>query len=1147
MKRFCHLHCHTQYSLLDGAANVGALVSQAKVLGMEALAITDHGNMFGVPHFVAEAKRQGVKPIIGCEFYVCDDMLGRGDKRRYHQLLLAKDEEGYKNLVKLCSLGYTDGYYYKPRIDKKRIRQYASGLIGTTCCLAAEVPRAILHQGEEAAERVFLSWLAIFGRDNYCVELQRHGLKEQDQCNEVLVKWSRKHGVRMIATNDVHYVRQEDSKAHDVLLCLQTGSDLDDPKRMRFDNDQFFLKSPKQMAELFADVPEAISNTVKLADEIEEFELERELVLPAFEVPAGFDSQFAYLRDLVLQGAEELVGGGDVSFKERLEYELGIIRRLGFSGYFLIVCDLVRKARELDVLVGPGRGSVAGSLVAYCLGITTINPLVYDLIFERFLNPDRVSMPDIDLDFEDKGREHLIEYLVERYGEKQVAQIITFGRMAAKTAIRDVARVLGVPLKRANYLAKLVPEQPGITFEEAFKEVPELAAFYKDRDSQEGRVLGMGTSLEGCVRHTGIHAAGVIIGRGDLTDYIPVCTHKKSDLLATQYAGEYLEGMGMLKVDVLGLKTLSVERTAVEWVKKNHGVAIDLARLGLDDAKTFELFQRGDTVGVFQFESEGMRKWLRKLRPTHIEDLIAMNALYRPGPMQFIPNFIDRKHGRERVTYPHKLLEDLLRPTYGIMVYQEQIMKAAQLIAGYTLAQADVLRSVMGKKKVKEMAKHRVIFIKKAQELHGMSEGKAVEIFDMMEKFSRYGFNRSHSVAYGLIAYQTGFLKANYGVEFMAGLVTHSQDNIDKVAFFIQEVRRMGISMLGPDVNVSDVYFTPSKNSLRFGLAAIKDVGEGAVRLMIEERERGGAFADVYDFTRRMAGKKINKKVIERLAMVGAFDGFKPFFHRKQYLFALEHDSNLIERSLNDAKKRHRAKGSSQLSLFVSEPEAVYHFSPKAPECDPYTQLEKLSIEKELMGFYVSGHPLDEFRGSLSVLCNTNTQGVFGRRRRVCLSGVVVDVKKRQNKRGGYFGGFVIEDYKGSLDFQLFGEKFSRYEDVLKEGELVCVEGMVQERYGQQDVWQLAVDKVELLEVVVKRYTKGVSVIMRASDVDGKFIDGLERVLGKCPGSCRVEVCLVEKEGGVMVRGLCMRYKVSLGREFFKGLRALGVGYELVR
>lgn len=1146
MSKFCHLHCHTQYSLLDGAANVGGLIGEAKVLGMDAIAITDHGNMFGVPHFVAEAKRQGVKPIIGCEFYVCDDMTGRGDKTRYHQLLLAKNEEGYRHLVKLCSLGYIEGYYYKPRIDKKHIRKYASGLIGTTCCLAAEVPRAILHQGEEAAEQVFLSWLEIFGREHYYIELQRHGIKEQDVCNEVLCKWAKKHDVRMIATNDVHYVRQEDSGAHDVLLCLQTGSDLDDPKRMRFDNDQFFLKSPKQMAELFADVPEAIGNTVALADGIEEISLDRELVLPAFPLPDGFSSQAAYLRDLTLKGAQRLEGSVDAAFKERLEHELKVINKLGLAGYFLIVWDLVRKARALDVLVGPGRGSVAGSLVAYCLGITTINPLVYDLIFERFLNDERFSMADIDLDFEDSGRERLIGYLVEKYGSDHVAQIITFGSMGAKTVIRDVARVLKLPLKRADYLAKLVPDQPGVTLAEAFEQSAELAAFAKDVDGEEGRVLVMSRPLEGCVRHTGVHAAGVIIARDKLIAYLPVCRDKKSSLLLTQYAGEYIEGMGLLKMDILGLKTLSVIRTAIAWVRRRYGVGIDVDKLDLDDAKTFALFQGGDTVGVFQFESEGMRKWLRKLRPTHIEDLIAMNALYRPGPMQFIPNFIDRKHGREEVTYPHKLLEELLRPTSGIMVYQEQIMKAAQLIAGYTLAQADVLRYAMGKKKVKEMAKHRTIFIKKAKEIHGIDEAKAVEIFDMMEKFSGYGFNRSHSVAYGLIAYQTGFLKANYSVEFMAGLLTHSQDNIDKVAFFIQEAKRMGISILGPDVNVSDVYFTPSKHGLRFGLAAIKDVGEAAVRLIIGEREQGGGFKDLYDFTKRMAGERINRKVVERLAMVGAFDCFKPFLHRRQYVYAPEGEDSLIERSMGVAKKGYDARHSGQVSLFASEAGGGYCARPSVRSCTPYTEGERLGMEKEFMGFYVSGHPLDEFKEVLRVFCNTNTQAVFrGGGRKVCVAGVVVGVKRRQNKQGGYYGSFVIEDYKGSLSFQLFRERFGRYEALLKEGNVVCVKGMVQERYGQEGVWQLVVEQVELMDEVVRRYTKGVCISVGVQRVDEGFVERLEGVLKEHSGGCKLEVCVVEEKREVCM--LSQDYKVGLGRGFFEALRSLGVSYELRR
>src|SRR3569832_1152202 len=708
MNSFCHLHCHTQYSLLDGAAHIRNLVDKAQRLDMNALAITDHGNMFGVPHFVAAANRVGIKPIIGCEFYVASDMHNRKDKTRYHQVLLAKNEMGYKNLSTLCSLGFLEGYYYKPRIDKHLIKQHAGGLMATTCCLAGEVSLTFLCLGEAAAEEHFLEWLDIFGEDYY-IELQRHGIKAQSQCNEVLLRWSKKHQVKVIATNDVHYVDQQDSTAQDILLCLQTGKDYTDPNRMRFENDQFFLKSPQEMGALFADVPEALANTQEIAEKVQPISLERDVLLPLFHVPKGFATQDAYLRHLAFQGAKQRYGMLTQALEERIHYELNVIQAMGFPGYFLIVQDFVNAARQLGVLVGPGRGSVAGSVVAYCIGITNIDPIHYNLLFERFLNPERVSMPDIDIDFDDEGRQKVIDYVVDKYGKKQVAHIITFGSMGAKSSIRDVARVLGLSLDKANQMARLVPEKPGTTLAKAFAEVPELAALKENLTAPEGRVLSLAETLEGSARHTGLHAAGIIFAPDDLIRYIPVKSDKNSDLLVTQYDGSIVESVGMLKMDFLGLKTLSIIKNVLSLIEKNHGKHIDIDTICLEDRKTFDLYQRGDTVATFQFESEGMRQWLTKLKPSNIEDLIAMNALYRPGPMQFIPNFVARNHGHEKIVYVHPLLKDILKNTYGIMVYQEQVMQTAQIIAGYTLGGADLLRKAMGKKQVEEMAKQKDI------------------------------------------------------------------------------------------------------------------------------------------------------------------------------------------------------------------------------------------------------------------------------------------------------------------------------------------------------------------------------------------------------------------------------------------------------
>ncbi|MBL4715764.1 MAG: DNA polymerase III subunit alpha, partial [Bacteroidia bacterium] len=778
MPEFSHLHVHTYYSMLDGATDIGALFKKVKDNGMPAIAITDHGNMFGVPKFTSEAKKHGIKPIIGCEFYLApNDCTDKKDKTRYHQILLAKNEIGYKNLAKLSSIGFKDGFYYKPRIDKTILKKYKEGLIATTCCLQGQVPRTIIDKGEDEAEKVFKEWLDIFG-DDYYLELQRHGIKDQDTVNEVLVRWSKKYGVKLIATNDVHYLDIKDSEAQDILLCLQTGKDYDDPKRMKFDGDQFYLKTREEMEELFSDLPEALDNTSEIVSKIDTPDLKRDVLMPVFKLPEGFASEDDYLKHLTFEGAKRKYGEITQDIIDRLELELGIIKDMGFAGYFLIVQDFIAAAKQLNVMVGPGRGSAAGSAVAYSIDITNIDPIKYNLLFERFLNPERVSMPDIDIDFDDEGRQKVIDYVVDKYGKDNVAQIITYGTMAGRSAIRDVARVLKLPLSEADRLAKLVPAGPGgMNLEKAYKEVKELAEAYGSPDELVKRTLNFAQVLENTPRHTGIHAAGVIIAPGDLTEYIPVCTSKDADLVVTQYEGKEVEDFGMLKMDFLGLKTLSIIKDAVVDVKRNRGVEIDIDKIPLDDKKTYELYQRGDTIGTFQFESEGMRGYLKDLKPTDLEDLIAMNALYRPGPMDYIPEFIDRKHGRKEVEYPHEWLKDLLKHTYGIMVYQEQIMQAAQIMAGYSLGAADVLRRAMGKKKPEVMEQQKVIFTAGAKE-KGVDEKVAIEVFNMMEKFAAYGFNRSHSAAYSVVAYQTAYLKANYPGEYMAAVLTHNMNDI---------------------------------------------------------------------------------------------------------------------------------------------------------------------------------------------------------------------------------------------------------------------------------------------------------------------------------------------------------------------------------
>ncbi|UWW96620.1 MAG: DNA polymerase III subunit alpha [Candidatus Cardinium sp.] len=1143
MHNFCHLHCHTEYSLLDGAAKVQRLVAATKQLGMDALAITDHGNMFGVPHFVAAAAKEGVKPIIGCEFYMAPDRHNHKDKTRYHQLLLAKNAIGYQNIAKLSSLGFLEGYYYKPHIDKALLKQYKEGLIATTCCLGAEIPKAIIGHGEAAAEKLFVEWLELFGQDYY-IELQRHGIKEQEICNAVLLGWAKKYNVKVIATNDVHYITQEDSIAQDVLLCLQTGKDYHDPNRMRFSNDQFFLKSPEEMALLFADAPTAITNTLELVAKIETPSLVRDVLLPIFQLPSGFSDPNLYLTHLAFSGARAKYGTIAAEVESRLNYELAIIAQTGFAGYFLIVQDFIEAAVQLNVIVGPGRGSVAGSLVAFCIGITKIDPLRYNLLFERFLNPERVSMPDIDVDFDDEGRKKVIDYVIQKYGRNQVASIITFGSMAAKSAIRDVARVLGVPLARANYMTKLIPDKLGITLSEAFEEVKALAEIKKEITTPEGKVLDLAERLEGLVRHTGIHAAGIIIAPNNITEYIPVKTDKNSDLLVTQYDGSVLEGLGMLKMDFLGLKTLSIIKDALLLIEQNSAITIDIDCIPLDDPITFKLYQSGNTKGTFQFESEGMRQWLIKLQPTTMEELIAMNALYRPGPMQFIPNFIARKHGKEAIEYPHPLLEAILKPTYGIMIYQEQIIQTAQTMAGYTLGGADLLRKAMGKKNATEMAKQRDIFVTGAAQKHQIPKEKALAIFEIMEKFAQYGFNRSHAAAYSLIAYQTAYLKAHYPTEYMAAVLTHNQGDIEKIAFFMEESRQQGLAVLGPDVNQSQVNFSAGLHKeIRFGLGAIKGAGEAAVTAIIEARRQRGTFKDIFDFVESIQPKSINKKTMESLALSGAFDTFKGV-HRRQYVYEAS-GSSFIEKVIQYRNRMQKERMEALQSLFAASGYSQIK-KPEPVDCAPYEPLEQLRIEKELVGFYISGHPLDPFKVDIASFCNVTTQNILtANRKAVTIAGILTASTIKQNGKGNAFALLTLDDYHGALNFALFGEDYLKHKHLLEVGKLLFLTGHVAPRYGNQEIQTFKPQAIHLLEEMRERMAKGVHLKLIQHHIDQVLVDALESYIKQHPGKSFIKISIIDDEDQITIPTLSTQYRVALNNELFGLFNALSIDFHL--
>jgi DNA polymerase-3 subunit alpha len=1219
MPTFSHLHSHTQYSLLDGQASIGALMKKAQADGMPAVALTDHGNMFGAFNFVAEANKYNVKPIIGSEFYMVADrhkktfLREKGEKdERYHQLLLAKDQAGYHNLAKLSSLSYIEGVYSKfPRIDKELILKYHEGLIATSCCIGAEIPQAILFEGEAKAEELLKWWLDVFG-DDYYIEIQRHGLmnfdgtgKSQEDVNQVLLGFAKKYNVKVICTNDSHYVEKNDYAPHDLLLCVNTAEEraipvgdfetnyytiltadqrvhygqleelrkahgYDDnarrmlsrideelqkpPKQRRrrfgFANDEFYFKSQAEMNELFSDVPESVDNTNEIVDKITPPKLARDILLPNFPLPPQFANADEFLRELTFVGAfGPEAGNGTVTMskpprysertpeiEERLNYELRIIQTMGFAGYFLITQDFINKGRSMGVAVGPGRGSAAGSAVAYCVGITNIDPIKYSLLFERFLNPERVSMPDIDIDFDDVNRQKVIDYVVGKYGKTQVAQIITFGTMAAKSSIKDVARAVELPLPAANELAKLVPEKPGTTLAGAFRDVPELQAIRQDQTDLKGQILALAERLEGSVRNTGIHAAGVIIAPDDITKYIPVSTSKDSDLLITQFDGKVIESAGMLKMDFLGLKTLTIIVDALNLIERNHGIKIDIDEIPLDDPKTYALYQRGDTIGTFQFESEGMRMYLKDLKPTNIEDLIAMNALYRPGPMQFIPDFINRKHGREPVEYPHDLLKPILEYSQGIMVYQEQIMQTAQILAGYSLGGADLLRRAMGKKDMKKMALEREKFVKGAGEIHKIPAKKASEVFDVMEKFAEYGFNRSHSAAYSVVAYQTGYLKANYPAEYMAAVLTNNMGDIKKVTFFIEEARKQGVAVLGPDVNESEQKFNvPRENQIRFGLAAVKGAGEAAVLELVEERQKNGPFTDVFDFAKRVNLRAVNKKTWESLAQAGAFDSFEKY-NRRQFMDAAPGDQNLIEKALKLGQQHQAAKESAQHSLFGAGAfGAVAAPLPKVMDLEEWSAPEKLRREKEVVGFYLSGHPLDTYRMEIDAYCTCPLDKLDAQKGKdVNVAGLVSGVVFRTTKSGQPMASFNIEDYDSSLNLALFRDDYTRFGPLINPKNYhneqvppLFIRGKMELRYGTQDQWELKIKTMEPLAQVADKLSKGVRVKLDLRTVTGPMIDRLQEAIEHAKGSKRLEIQFVEPHERLAVDMFSRRFQIE--------------------
>ena len=1200
MPDFVHLHVHTQYSILDGAAAIKPLIKRAKALGMNAIAITDHGNMYGVKNFHDTATDAGVKPILGCEVYVVKNRFekDKDEKAGDHLILLAKNLEGYHNLCKMVSYSFTEGFYYKPRIDKQLIEQYHEGLICCSACLGGEVPQAIMHNDIEEAERVVQWFKNIFGEDYY-LELQLHpsGDPQKDadvyenqlRVNKVILELAAKYGVKYICSNDVHFILAEDAVAHDHLICLNTGRDLDDPNRMRY-TFQEYLKSPEEMAALFPDHPEALATTLEIADKCEDYKLTHAPLMPNFPPPEDFPialgelresfvkkiedeemlakigacatvpeleelvagdkelsdrlmvaKQYCYLKDLTYKGAHMRYGDVlDEKTEERIKYELSTIEWMGFPGYFLIVWDYIRAAREMGVSVGPGRGSAAGSVVAYCLKITNIDPLKYDLLFERFLTPERISLPDVDVDFDEDGRADVLRYCVQKYGQKRVAQIVTFGTMAPKMAIKDVARVQKLALSESDRLSKLVPDKVtpdkkhGETpFDFVYKESPELAAERESPNQLIRNTLKYAEKLEGSIRQTGVHACGVIIGQDDLEKFAPMAIAKDAELNVVEFEGKEVESVGLIKMDFLGLRTLSIIKDAVENVKAVHGVDVDIDGISLDDAPTYEVFARGDTTGLFQFESPGMKKHLRNLKPNRFEDLIAMNALYRPGPMEYIPNFIARKHGQEPVTYEIADMEEYLNDTYGITVYQEQVMLLSQKLAGFTGGEADTLRKAMGKKKRDVLDKMKPKFIEGCKQ-RGHDEKICDKIWGDWEAFASYAFNKSHSTCYAYVAYQTGYLKAHYPSEFMAALLSRNLADIKQLTLYMNECKRMGIRVLGPDINESMRTFSSNKaGDVRFGLGAVKGVGEAAVESIIAERNANGRFKDIYDLMERVNFSAVNRKCFENLAYAGGFDSISGF-HRGKFFGADARDNTgvtFIEQLMRYGQRFQAEKNNAQQSLFGGGGHVDIQ-RPVLPACADWSQLETLAKEREMIGHYLSAHPLDDYKIIINHMCKTqlteleNLEALKGQE--IAVAGMVVSVQNLITKTGKPWGKFVLEDYNGTHEFALFSRDYENFRKYLFSDYFLFVRGRVQPKpYNDKELEFKIISMVQLSEMR-DTMIKEMNVLLPVEDVTPTLVRELTEKVKEAKGETLFRISVIDREAHVSLSLFSKSHKVSL-------------------
>ena len=1200
--RFAHLHNHTQFSVLQSTMQIGNIVKTAAKDNMSAIALTDTGNMMAAFHFVsavlnhnkaAEAKNEELeangenptetilKPIVGCEFNICENHTDKTKKDNgYQVVLLAKNKKGYHNLAKMSSVAFVDGFYYVPRIDRDIVEKYKEDIIVLTGNLYGEVPSKILNIGEKQAEEALLWWKSVF-KDDFYIELMRHGQEDEKIVNETLLKFSKEHNIKTVATNNTFYLEKQDANAHDILLCVKDGEKQATPKgrgrgyRYGLPNDEYFFKSSDEMKQLFVDLPEAISNIQEVVDKIEPYTLARDVLLPAFDIPTEFQDaadktdsgkrgENNYLRHLTYEGAKKRYGEITEPIGERLDFELEVIEKTGYPGYFLIVEDFIREARNMGVSVGPGRGSAAGSVVAYCLWITNLDPIKYDLLFERFLNPERVSMPDIDIDFDDEGRGKVMDYVIDKYGANQVAQIITYGTMAAKSSIRDTARVLDLPLFEADRIAKLIPgmklkkmfslDEKGLKEKlrsEEIELVNELKRLSEGNDLS-AETINKARVLEGSVRNTGIHACGVIITPSDITNYVPVTVAKDSDMYVTQFDNSVVENAGLLKMDFLGLKTLTLIKHTVKIVKAKHGIELDPESFPLDDEKTYELFQRGETVGIFQYESPGMQKHMRALKPTVFADLIAMNALYRPGPMEYIPSFINRKHGTEDIEYDLPAMEEYLAETYGITVYQEQVMLLSQKLADFTKGEADVLRKAMGKKQASVLAKMKPKFIDQASK-NGHDAEKLEKIWKDWEAFASYAFNKSHSTCYAWIAYQTAYLKAHYPAEYMASVLSNNMNDIKSVSFFMEECKRSGLTVLGPDINESYSKFSVNdEGNIRFGLAAIKGVGSLAVKSIIDERKKNGKFDSIFDVAKRVDLRIANKKAFDGMILSGGFDSFKDT-HRAQYFAIDEKGQTFIEKALRFGNKYQEGENSSQVSLF-GEASDIQLPEPIIPECETWGTMETLGKEKEVVGIYISAHPLDDFKNELT-FCNANLSHFKDDISKyvgmnLSFAGIITDVQHRVSKAGKGWATFFIEDYHNNFEFRIFGEEYLKYRHFLVPNSFLFVKTVVKAGWMNKNTGIVGEPRLQFIDFKLLHDTmddlcKKITIQIPAKDITEKSVKSLKHLLGTIPGKQSLHFTIWDEKEKIELNLPSRIPKIKITNELLSTLEQEQIAFKL--